>query len=401
MTDTKPPRKKESPPGAPGLDTRAVRGAAEPDYNAGAVVPPIYQTSTFHFPAELSEARSQGTVHLYTRLGNPTLTQAAQAIASLEGAEQGRVYASGMGAISSVLLSTLRSGDEVVALENLYGNSVTFLRDVLPRWGIHVLLVPEEESSEVARSVTDRTKLLFLESPTNPTLRVHDLSAWAKAAEDAGAFLLVDNTFATPVNQNPLALGAHVVMHSATKYLSGHSDLIAGALVGKAEVLAQTANLSETLGATLDPMAAFLLLRGMKTLGVRVRQHNHNAEAVVEEFSSHPKITNVLYPGRFSEKEEELARRQMRGRGGMVSLVVKGGLPAAHRFLANLRVIHPASSLGGVESLASLPAETSHRQLSAEERARRGIDDGMIRLSIGIEDAADLVADIRHALDQS
>ncbi len=383
---------------AKAFDTRAVHAASPPDYNAGAVVAPIYQTTTFHFPAELSEARNHGEVHLYTRLRNPTTSQAAQAISELEGAETGRVFASGMGALSCAVLSLLGTGDEIVALEDLYGNTITMLRHLLPQWGIRVRWVPQGASSTVADLVSDSTRLLLMESPTNPTLRVHDVRAWAAAARKAGALLLVDNTFATPVNQNPLDLGADLVMHSATKYLSGHSDVIAGALVGRTEPMERATRWADTLGATLDPMAAFLLIRGIKTVGVRVRRQNETARILVETFSEDPRIEQVLYPGRHSAEEERLASVQMRGRGGMVSLSLRGGRSSARNFLAGLKLIHPASSLGGVESLASLPVETSHRHLTPEERHARGIDDGLVRISVGLEDPDDLADDIRQAL---
>lgn len=384
----------------PGFDTRAVHSGDALDYNAGAVVPPIYQSVTFHFPAELSEAREKGTVHLYTRLGNPTLTNAARTVANLEGAEKGEVFSSGMAAMSSVLLSSLRAGDEVVALEDLYGNTIVALRDLLPRMGIAVKWVSGNDPSAVLGAMSEKTKLLILESPTNPTLRVHDIRTWAKAARSVNALLLVDNTFATPVNQNPLELGADIVMHAATKYLSGHSDIVAGALAGSGASMTKVTEFATTLGGTLDPIAAFLLSRGMKTLGVRMKKHNENAKAIATEFARHPRIEAVHYPGSHSSEEEKIAMSQMRGRSGMVSLVIAGGLPAARSFMSSLTLIHPASSLGGVESLVSLPVETSHRQLTKEDRDRRGIADGLARISVGIEDASDIISDIRAALSK-
>ncbi len=393
-----PPSRKlprDGPRWGPG--TLSVHAGDSPDLNAGAVVGPIYQTSTFRFPAPFSEAGA-GQTHLYTRLKNPTLTQAGAAVSALEGGEEGRVFSSGMAALSAVVLGRLHQGDEVVAPEDLYGNTVTLLKQELPRWGVRVRFVPASQSSEVSEHVTERTRLLLVESPTNPTLRVVDLAAWAKAARAAGAWLVVDNTFATPVNQRPLGLGAHVVMHSATKYLGGHSDLLAGALASGPGLLGELDAFAATLGGTLDPLAGFLLLRGMKTLSLRVARHNENARAVVEELQGHPKVSAIGYPGRASSEEERICRRQMKGRGGMVSLVLKGGLPEARRFLRGLSLFQVASSLGGVESLVSLPLETSHRAMSRRERERRGIADSMARLSLGIEDAADLVADLKAAL---
>lgn len=382
------------------FDTVAVHGAHQPDLNAGSVIPPVYQTSTYHFPAPFSEAREHGTVHLYTRLDNPNHTQAGEVIRRLEGAEAGRVFSSGMAALATPLLGLLGQGDEVVAIEDLYGATVGLLRDQYPRLGLKVRWVPSDRSSEVASFLSPRTRLLLVESPTNPTLRVHDLALWAKAAHEAGALLLVDNTFASPVNQSPIALGADLVMHSATKSLGGHSDLIAGALVGPTELLNRLDEFSHALGGTLDPMAAFLLVRGIKTLPLRVRRQNETALTVIEALRSHPKVERILAPGSGSEAEERIAARQMRGRTGMVSIVVRGGREGAKRFMGGLRIVHPASSLGGVESLASMPVETSHRNLSKEELARRGIAEGLVRLSFGVEDPGDLVRDLRGALEQ-
>ena len=392
----KGPRPGRKPPR--GIDTWLVHGAEAQDLNAGSVVPPIYQTTTFHYPGQYSEAKPRGKVHLYTRLENPTTTQVARVVAGLEGAEAARVYASGMAALSAAILSSLREGDEVVALDELYGNTLTLLGEDLPRFGIRVHWVPGGDSSRVEEFVTPRTRLLVLESPTNPTLEVHDLRTWAEAAHKVGALFLVDNTFATPVNQSPISWGADLVMHAATKYLAGHSDVMAGALAGSRRRLEGVRHLSETLGATLDPLGAFLLARGLKTLGLRMRRHNENGRAVSEDLRDHPQVLRVHYPGSRSAVQEAICRRQMKGRGGMVSLVVRGGLGGAHRFMRSLRLVHRASSLGGVESLASLPVETSHRQLSPEARRARGIDDGMVRISLGIEDPADLIADLRHAL---
>ncbi|MDE1819396.1 MAG: aminotransferase class I/II-fold pyridoxal phosphate-dependent enzyme [Euryarchaeota archaeon] len=382
------------------FDTIAVHGAHEPDLNAGSVLPPIYQTSTYHYPAPFSEAREPGRVHLYTRVDNPNQEQAGEVIRRLEGAEAGRVFSSGMAALSAALLGLLKQGEEVVALEDLYGNTVTLLRDDFPRFGLKVRWVPSDRSSDVRSFLSPQTRLLLLESPTNPTLRVHDIGLWARVAHDAGALLLVDNTFASPVNQNPVALGADLVMHSATKSLGGHSDIIAGALAGRTSLLERMDGFAHTLGGSLDPLAAFLLVRGIKTLPLRVRRQNENGRAVVEGLQGHPKVERLHFPGSASDPEEKLCQRQMRGRTGMVSVVVRGGREGARRFMGALRLIHPASSLGGVESLASMPVETSHRQLSLEELHRRGIAEGMVRLSLGVEDPGDLLADLKRALDQ-
>ena len=384
-----------------GLNTRLVHGARRPELNAGAVVAPIYQTSTFHYPTEYSEAGGRGDVHLYTRGDNPTHEVAEELIRQAEGGEAALVFASGMGAISGTLLTFLKTGDEVVVLDDLYGGTRRLFAELLPGLGIRVRWVRSDQPEDPAGSVGASARMVYLETPSNPVLHVHDLAAWADAADRAGALLVVDNTFATPVNQNPLAHGADLVLHSATKYLGGHSDLVAGAVVGPANLVERVGAGTLNLGATLDPFAAFLLARGMRTLALRVARQNASAERVVEALAAHPRVRRVDYPGRASAEEEAIARRQMRGRGGLLALTVDGGSEAVRRFLHALKLVHVASSLGGVESLASSPSDTSHRHLTADERARLGIGSGTVRLALGIEDADDLVRDLTEALDRS
>jgi cystathionine beta-lyase/cystathionine gamma-synthase len=381
-----------------GVSTRLVHGARRPDYNAGAVVPPIFQTSTFHWPPERSEAAERGEAYLYTRNSNPSTDVPAELVRQLEGGEAARLFASGMGAITATVLSLLRSGDEVVALESLYGGTTDLITDLLPRYGVRVRQVPDAGAREPEALLREGTRLALVESPTNPVLRVHDIARWARAADGVGAVLLVDNTFATPINQNPLALGADLVVHSATKYLGGHADLMGGVLVGPAR-LVERVDAQQYLGATPDPFAAYLLTRGLRTLALRVERQNATGLRLAEAVRNHPAIARVHYPGWESPEDEEVASRQMRGRGGMVSLSLKGGAAAAERFLSGLRLFHIASSLGSVESLVSVPRQTSHRHLSARELTARGIDEGLVRLSLGIEDADDLVRDVSEALD--
>jgi cystathionine beta-lyase/cystathionine gamma-synthase len=393
-----PPQFDPIPPWS-GVTTTLVHGAQRPERNAGAVVAPIYQTSTFHFPEALSDAGPSGKIYQYTRGTNPTQEVPAELVRRLEGAEGARVFGSGMGAISSCLLSLLRTGDEVVALDDLYGGTLELLRGLLPRVGVRVRWVSAAESTEPERMLTSGSKVVVLESPTNPLLRVTDLKRWAEAADRVGAITLVDNTFATPINQRPLALGADLVVHSGTKYFGGHADLVAGVVAGPERLLEKVDATYRVLGSVLDPFAAFLLARGLRTLGLRMARHNENAAAIRAAAEEHRHVVRVHYPGAGSAEEEAVAARQMTGRGGMVSLEVRGGLAGAERFLHGLELIQPAASLGGVESLASLPVQTSHRYLSADERAARGIPDGLVRLSLGIEDTEDLVRDVRHALD--
>ena len=382
-----------------GPSTRLVHGARRPELGAGAVVPPIYQTSTFHWPASHSEAAPGSEAYLYSRTDNPTTEIPAEVVRQLEGGEASRLFGSGMGAISATVLSLLKAGEEVVALESLYGGTTDLLTDLLPRYGVRVLEVPDTDARDPQRHLGPESRLVVLESPTNPTLRVHDIRAWAEAAHRVGAVLLVDNTFATPINQNPLALGADLVVHSATKYLGGHSDLLAGIVVGSESLIGRI-DAKGYLGSAPDPFAAFLLARGLKTLALRVARQNENALRVAESVRHHPAVARVHYPGWTDANDEEIARAQMRGRGGLVSISLKGGAAAVEPFLRHLRFVHVAASLGGVESLVSVPRETSHRHLTPIQLASRGIDDGLVRLSLGIEDSADLVRDVTEALDR-
>ena len=403
MTDATPgeggPRFRPLPPWV-GPTTRLVHGAERPDRNAGAVVFPIYQTSTFHYPAEHSEVEDPRDVYLYSRMDNPTVEGPQELMRQLEGGEAARLFASGMGAISATVLSLVRPGDEVVALASLYGGTTDLLTDLVPRFGVRVRLISDAEAVAPDACVSESTRLVLLESPTNPTLRVHDLAAWARAADRVGALLAVDNTFATPINQTPIALGADLVLHSATKYLGGHSDLLGGAVVG-AEQVVRRIDPRYCLGAPLEPFGAFLLHRSLKTLALRVARQNENGRRVAEALRGHPAVARVHYPGFASAAEEVVASRQMRGRGGMVSLSLQAGAAAIDPFLRRLRLVHVASSLGSVESLASVPRVTSHRHLSSEELEARGIDPGLVRLSLGIEEPEDLVRDLTEALDAS
>lgn len=378
--------------------TRLIHGARRDELNAGAVVPPIYQTSTFHYPAEFSEAQDRGRVEFYTRLGNPSLEVASELIRQLEGAEEARVFGSGMAAIATTLLTFLRPGDEVVAPEDLYGGTLDLLQELLPALGVRVRWLTRTEAHHPEEVIRPSTRLALLETPTNPTLHVYDIQRWAETLDHAGGLLVVDNTFATPLNQTPLRLGADLVVHSATKYLGGHADLLAGCVAGARDLVSRIDATHHVVGAVLDPFAAFLLTRGLRTLDVRVARQNHNGATIAEALAKDPHLERVHYPGWASESEEAIARRQMRGRGGMVSIAVRGGRAAARRFLDRVRLVHVASSLGGVESLASMPAETSHRHLDAAALERRGIASGLVRLSLGIEATDDLLRDLREAL---
>jgi cystathionine beta-lyase/cystathionine gamma-synthase len=306
-----------------------------------------------------------------------------------------------MAAMATGVLTWARSGDEVLASASLYGGTFRLLRELLPTLGISSRFVPPADLVDAKRLekwTSEKTRLLLVESPTNPSLEVLDLEACCAIAKRAGLFVLVDNTFATPILQRPLALGADLVAHSLTKALAGHSDIIGGALVGTREVVGRAREVMKVLGGCMDPHAAFLALRGLRTLHLRVARQCENAQALARAIEGHEKLARVLYPGLSAHPGHDIAARQMSGFGGMVSLVLRGGVPAAERFYDALRIVTRAASLGGVESLASLPVHTSHVGFTDEQLRSAGVDPGTVRLSIGVEDAADIVADVRAAL---
>ncbi len=361
---------------------------------------PISRTSNFTFrnTEEMKLwAAGKSKAYLYTRYGNPTLAVVEAKLAALEGGEAAIVTASGMAAISSALLAHLSTGDEVIASTQLYGGTYRLMRDVLPRLGIRVRHV-ECDLGGIERMVTPLTRVLYVESPTNPTLRLVDLQKAAGFARQHGLVSMVDNTFATPLLQKPLGLGFDVVLHSATKYLAGHSDVIAGAAVGSRERIKEVRQAVIYLGGSMDPEAGFLLDRGIKSLGVRVPRHCENAMQVARFLENHPKVARVHYPGLKSHPDHALARRQMRGFGGMMAFDLKGGLGAARRFCDRVRLFLLAASLGGVESLVILPAYTSHYNMSPAELKAAGVTPGTVRVSVGLEDVDDLIADLRQAL---
>jgi methionine-gamma-lyase len=366
----------------------------------GPVATPIERTSNFVFAdtAEMKRwAEGKSKAYIYTRMGNPTLAVAEAKLAALEGAEAAIVTASGMAAISSALLAVLQSGDELIATRQLYGGAYRLLRDLLPSFGIVVRYV-ETDLEDADQMVNDRTRALYVETPTNPTLKVVDLRKAAAIGRRHDIVTLVDNTFASPVLQKPISFGFDMVVHSATKYLGGHSDLIAGVVVGSSKWIARVRERVVYLGGSMDPGAAYLLIRGLKTLEVRVLRQCETAMAVARFLERHPKVARVHYPGLASHLSHRLARRQMSGFGGMLAFELKGGLAAARRFCDRARIFLLAGSLGGVESLIVLPEYTSHYNMSAQELAAAGVGPGAVRVSVGLEDASDLIADLKQAL---
>ncbi len=382
----------------PGTTAVHGRGAVRP----GPLATPIVQTSTFAF-ASADELRryldGDEELFLYTRYANPTVRALEERLAALEQAEAALALASGMAAMTSAVLSLVRAGDEVLGAGSLYGGTVRLLTDTLPRFGIASRLLPLAELPEVARLAGEQSRVLILESPTNPTLEIVDLARVAAAAHERGLAVIVDNTFAGPHLQQPLALGADLVMHSLTKSLAGHSDVIGGALAGSRERIEAARATMKVFGGCIDPHAAFLALRGLKTLHLRVERQCANALTLALQLEGHPGVRRVLYPGLSSHPGHEVAARQMSGFGGIVTLVLAGGLAAAERFYDRVALVSRAASLGGVESLVSLPVHTSHYGLPEDKLREAGIDLGMVRLSLGVEDAADLVADVLRALE--
>jgi cystathionine beta-lyase/cystathionine gamma-synthase len=380
-------------------ETKAVRGAANLDKKNGPLATPIYQTSTFEVTDNDEQVRATHSDHFYTRYGNPTNTVAEERIAELEGVEAALTFASGMGAITTTIMALLQSGDHVVAQRDIYGGANKFLSQWLPKMGIETTFVDTTEYEQHARAIRPNTKLLYLESPTNPVLRVVDFKRMVALAKQHNLLSMIDATFGTPINQHPAEFGIDLVMHSGTKYLAGHSDLICGVVAGGHEWMERIWETRTTLGNCMDPHASWMLVRGMKTLAVRVARHNENAQRVAEFLSEHAKVRRVHYPFLKSHPQYGVARQQMRGGGGVVSFEVEGTGEDARRVSEGMRLFTLAPSLGSVESVVSIPVLTSHAMIPAEERAKMGVTEQMIRLSVGIENADDLIADLEHALE--
>lgn len=381
--------------------TRAIHAGEPPKHGVGApVTSAIVRSSTFTLAstAELKLwAEGKSKAFMYTRDGNPTLAMAAKKLAALEGAEDAVVTSSGMAAITSTLLAFLTNGDEIIATSEIYGGAYRLMRDIFPRFGITARHV--DSSLEGLESlVTPKTKVLYVETPTNPTLYLVNLRKAAAFARRHHLISIVDSTFATPILQNPIESGFDMVVHSVTKGLSGHSDLLGGVAAGKAEYVDAVRHMVSRFGGCMDPEVAFLLMRGMKTLGVRLARQCETALRLARFLEKHPKVARVHYPGLPSHPDHQLAKRQMRGFGSMLAFDLKGGLPAARKFADSVRLFLLAASLGGVESLIILPIYGSHFNMSKEELRRAGVQPGTVRMSIGLEDAEDLIEDLRQAL---
>lgn len=386
--------------GIAGESTRCVHAGSRMA-TSNALAAPIYQTATFRLPSAAAGARYSDSVapsELYTRWGNPTLKQLEAALADLEGGEAALVTASGMAAASLAILTGLKEGDHVVCGKAAYAGVLEIGTELLPRFGVSTTMVENADFESFRRARRPNTRLILVETPANPTMAITDLSAVARLARHHGIRTAADNTFATPINQNPLRLGIDLVFHSMTKALAGHSDVSAGAVIGGADFIRRAWSTLKLLGPVLNPFDGWLVLRGLRTLALRVRRQNENAMAVARFLSRHPVVAVVHYPGLAGHPGHRVARRQMSGFGGLLSFELKGGLRAGRRLVEAVKVITLAVSLGGVETLIQHPATMTHTMIPRKARLEAGITDGLIRLSCGVEDAPDLIADLDQAL---
>jgi len=384
----------------PGAGTLSVWAGEAKNNWWGATQVPVVHSVAYGYPdvdhwQDAALGRTPG--HIYSRNTNPTVAAFTEKVRVLEGAEAATSFATGMAAISNTLFALLSPGDRVVSVKDTYGGTNKLFLQFLPRMNFAVELCATTDHAAIEAAIAQGCRVLYLESPTNPTLKVVDIARLAKAAHQVGAIVVADNTFATPINQNPLALGVDLVLHSATKFLGGHADALGGVVCGAQRLVDQAYHYREITGAALDPMAAYLLLRGMKTLHLRIRQQNASAMEIAQFLAAQPQVSQVFYPGLASHEHHDVARRQMRGFGGVLSFMLKGGFDAVRAFLPRLRYAHLAANLGAVETIAGPPATTSHVECTAEERKAMGIPEGLIRYSVGIEDTADLIADLQQA----
>jgi len=386
-----------------GFNSKAIHAGHKTCPTTGSHVSPIYQTSTFVFQDVAQGARrfsGEEKGYIYTRLGNPTQTELEEKMAALEGTEAALATGSGMAAISTALLALLQSGDHIVASKTLYGCTHSLIKTILPRYGIKVSFVDASDPLNIEKAMSSNTKAVYVETPSNPTMELIDLRKAASIAHKYGARLVVDNTFMSPYLQRPIEHGADVVVYSATKYIGGHGDVIAGIILGPTDLLTEMKfPYFKDFGGVISPFDAWLLTRGLKTLGVRMERHCENALKVAEYLAVHPLIERVYYPGLKSHPQHELAKKQMDGFGGMISFELKGGFEAGKTLMNNVKLITLAVSLGCVDSLIQHPASMTHSPVPPEERLTAGISDGLVRLSVGLEDVKDIIADLEQALN--
>jgi methionine gamma-lyase len=385
-----------------GFSTEAVHGG-EPCDSMGAVVSPIYETSVFTFKStkeliDVINEKAEG--YIYTRYDNPTVRAVERKVALLEKAEDAAAFSSGMAAITSTIFTLVSSGDHVISTMDLYGGTLMFFQEILPRLGISASFVEITNLKEIEGSIRQNTKIIYAETPTNPTLKIVDLRKIAALAKKNRVTTVIDSTLASPYNLRPLEFGADIVVHSATKYLGGHNDVTAGVVCGSKDFIQKLKKTRRIFGGTLDPIAAWLLLRGLKTLALRMERHNKNGMFIAEYLEKHPKVEKVYYPGLPSHPQHSIAKRQMKGFGGVVSFEIKGDFEKTVKFVESLKTCYLAASLGGAETLITQPATSSHYFISQEQRRKAGITDQLIRLALGIEDPEDIISDLEQALNK-
>jgi len=386
-----------------GFNSKCIHAGHEHE-ERGSHITPIYQVSTFRFKDAAQGGRifaGEEAGYRYTRLGNPNMTELEAKMAALEGGENALITSSGMSAITTVVFSFLKAGDHMVTSDALYGGTFKFFKDMLNPYGIEVTFVDAADVKNVEAAIKGNTKLVYIETPANPTMKLMDIKACAEVAHKAGALLVIDNTFMTPYLQRPIEMGADIVIHSATKYICGHGDVVAGIIISTNSLIkAIKSPHLDNLGGTTSPFDAWLLVRGLKTLGIRMERHCENAQKVAEYLEKHPKVDKVYYPGLPSFAQYELARKQMLGAGGMIAFELKGGVAAGATLMDNVRMLTLAVSLGCVDSMIQHPASMTHACIPKEEREKSGITDGLVRLSVGIEEIEDIIADLDQALDK-
>jgi cystathionine gamma-lyase len=379
-----------------GFGTKAIHAGQSPDPITGAVMTPIYQTSTY-----VQKSPGQHTGYEYSRTDNPTRTAYQECVASLENGKHALAFSSGLASIDT-LCHMLKAGDHVICSDDVYGGTYRLFDKVLTRFQLEFTFMDLSDVAAVEKAIKPNTRLIWIESPTNPMLKIFDIAALTQMARSKNVLSVVDNTFMSPYFQRPLDLGADIVMHSITKYMNGHSDVVGGVLVmNDSKLYDELKYLQNAVGAVPGPQDCFLVMRGLKTLHVRMKQHQENAMAIARHLAQHPKVEKVIYPGLESHPQHALAKKQMTGFGGMISFTIKGGLNESRRVLENTKLFALAESLGGVESLIEHPAIMTHASVPAENRAKLGISDNLIRISVGIEEAQDLIADLDHALSKA
>ncbi len=386
-----------------GFNSKLIHGGGHHDEYKAATVP-IYQTSTFRFDcAEDGAACFAGEKdgYIYTRIGNPTVSALERQVAELEHGYGAVAFASGMAAVSTVYMAYLNAGDHMISSDAVYGASRTMMEGHMSRFGVESTYVKTEDIENIKKAIRPNTKMLYIETPANPTMGITDIETCAKIAKEHGLLLVVDNTFCSPYLQNPLDMGADVVLHSVTKFINGHADIVGGIVIAKTQELYKKLNVMMlNLGGNMDPHQAYMVIRGLKTLAIRIERAQASAMKVAEFLESHPKVASVTYPGLKSHPQYELGRRQMRGTGTMISFELKGGLEAGRKMMNSVKLAILAVSLGGVETLIQHPASMTHAKVNAEAKKAAGITDGLVRFSVGIEEVEDIIADLTQALDK-